>query len=172
MQYTLDRAIQIIRGEKTETRRPVHEGETLVNRYVAEAWRQAVVRADGSIRYWVGQTHAVQPGRGKLALLYHPTTLEILENSDPIEYRHNGFVQARHRILDIWQEDVLNISEQDAIAEGFKDRAGFWQAWIMMYDRVGRRLIVRDRPRPTIERMITQVPVTLRMAWALRFELV
>lgn len=180
MQYTLDRAIQIIHREKTETRRPVHEGETIANVFKeidgAYQWRKAVKRANGSIRYYVGQTHAVQPGRGKPVLQYNPQTLEILSNPVPDDVTDlRPFVQARIRILEIWRENVLNISEADAKAEGFKNKRGFWFAWIMMYDRVGRRQIVRHESWHEdldMSAMINRVPIVFRIAWGLRFELV
>jgi len=66
---------QVLDGTKTQTRRPVKEGEKLV----AQHWphgiycQPTVIRTDhlgleGRVKYQVGRTYAVQPGRGKKAV--------------------------------------------------------------------------------------------------------
>lgn len=184
MQFTPDRAIQIIEGKKWQTRRPVHEGEQgLVPFYpygMEKVCFHYVLRTNLVTRYEVNKTYAVQPGRGKPALFYMPGEFTLsgkseiitpLRLSTSIDEAAAPVLQARIRLLEIWREDVANISLDDAIAEGFQDRAGFWYAWIMMYDRVGRRAIVRDNDWRTAT-LIARTPIVLRMAWALRFELV
>jgi len=190
MQFTQERAIQVFNETKTQTRRPVHDRDVAIITHLPDTDQgfhgcDSVYSANGAaLRYLVGHTYAVQPGRGKPALWWHTLNgkCEALPNPVPmlLSYKHQfgnewetrlndaGYYQARIKLLEIWREDVRNISLEDAVAEGFKDQAGFWEAWIMMYDRVLRRELVRhgsitglpDRPK------------VLYMAWALRFELV
>lgn len=143
MQFTPDRAQQIIDGIKTQTRRPDRVDERIAtdeNNRILKVWSGAGVK-----RYAVGQIYAVQPGRGKLGI-------------------------AHIKLLEIWREDVRTISHDDAIAEGFTDRSEFWKAWMTMYDKVGRRAIKRGDWRYAT--LMGQVPTTLCTAWALKFELV
>lgn len=186
MQFTPDRTIQIIEGKKTQTRRPVHEGDyTWIcgqhdEKTLHYSQVMSVTNGVHRVRFERGKTYAVQPGRGKPALFYMPGEFTLsgkneiitpLRLSTSIDEAAAPVLQARIRLLEIWREDVANISLDDAIAEGFDDRAGFWRAWIMMYDRVGRRAIVQDNDWRTAT-LIARTPITLRMAWALRFELV
>lgn len=54
-----------------------------------------ICHADGSVRYEVGKTYAVQPGRGKHAV-------------------------ARIKIVSLWREHVQEISPQDVYYEGIR----------------------------------------------------
>lgn len=112
---------KVLSGEKTQTRRLVKLGDKLIEldglmvvtrktwSYVSEwepPYRDQIDRAF----FVCGNDYAVQPGRGKAAV-------------------------GRIRITGIRREDVRNISETDAIAEGFVDRISFLETWVNMHDR-------------------------------------
>lgn len=65
---------------------------------------------DDPCRYKVGRTYAVQPGRGQKAI-------------------------ARIRILSVTAEAMCDMTEADALAEGFADRQGFVDWWLERYGR-------------------------------------
>ncbi|NDJ52620.1 MAG: ASCH domain-containing protein [Chloroflexi bacterium] len=69
-----------------------------------DADSQRVLISNGRTKYEVGRTIAVQPHRNQKAI-------------------------GRIRILDIRKETVEDISEDDAIAEGFPSRADFLDEW-------------------------------------------
>lgn len=86
-------AQKVLKGEKTQTRRIVKPGEF---------WDgKTVCRPDGAIKWQVGQSYAIQPGRTKAAI-------------------------GRFKLLDIRRERVQDISEGDAIAEGFSSISEFF----------------------------------------------
>jgi hypothetical protein len=104
-QYTWEK---VLRGEKTQTRRIVKPGEhfnemgatTIVTgsffrqMTFADDYHYAVITPAGRIKWEVGKTYAVQPGRGQPAV-------------------------GRIRITAIRKERIGDITEEDAIAEGF-----------------------------------------------------
>ena len=101
---------QVLDGTKTQTRRPVKPGQTLE---VAEDSYPAGVFAEIGSGYYrtvyiVGNTYAVQPGRGKHGV-------------------------GRIRITGLRREDVRTISDDDVKAEGFSSRDEFMQTWEMMH---------------------------------------
>lgn len=195
MQFTPDRAIQIIEEKKTQTRRPVHEGDyTWIcgqhdEKTLHYSQVMSVTNGVHRVRFERGKTYAVQPGRGKPALFYMPGEFTLsgkneiitpLRLSTSIDEAAAPVLQARIRLLEIWREDVRNISLPDSHAEGFEDEFGFLIAWCGMYDP--KETIWRDKKgvfvdsvRLTIvdlRKQLARRPKTLYMAWALRFELV
>lgn len=100
---------------KTQTRRLVKSGQIAnecilpgksrdwINEVIApvDDWRWKAV-------YRVGETYAVQPGRGKAAI-------------------------ARIRVLEIRHEDVRHISKADARAEGYASPLDFLATWTKMH---------------------------------------
>lgn len=106
MLFKPDLLEKVLSGEKTQTRRLVRPDDVPV------LDRQEIVRvhiSTGAVRYRVGSTYAGQPGRGKHA-------------------------QGRIRLLSIRHEDVRQISEEDARAEGFENRVDFWRCWMGLHD--------------------------------------
>jgi len=102
---------KLITGQKTQTRR-LYRSETLT--------------ADGVLmtapndhptprrKYAVGHDYAVCPARGKPGLIIDGKPLRIL-------------------ITDIRFDWVVNISDQDARAEGFENPLEFWRVWCGIY---------------------------------------
>jgi hypothetical protein len=141
----------VITDRKTQTRRLVKPNEWL-GRYMTDKhphWYHCVMRGiDGPIKWAVGKTYAVQPGRGLPAIIYNPDHpcygIDIVEpehtgeyaaaKSGEWRYRGQGYMQARIRITDIQREDVRNISLEDTVAEGFETRDLFWETWCKIND--------------------------------------
>lgn len=193
MQFKPDLAKLIIEGKKTQTRRIVKPGQEWEKYYATGAPVRDAVITNGREVYRVGNTYAVCPGRGKRALHYNPRTLET-DESWLQECKDNGmdislwgdsasavggFVQARIRILEIWNEDVRNISSSDSKAEGFEDEFGFMQTWCSMHDpkvhisreKPGRFQDYTKRTVVDLRNQLKYRPKELYDAWAIRFEL-
>ncbi len=99
---------------KTHTRRIVKRGQKLVNHIGDDGHDLPVVISAAGIRlHYVGQEVAAQPGR-------------IMKGDGKI------------RILDIQQQDVRNITNNDARAEGFYHSLDFLITWCGMHD-IGMR---------------------------------
>lgn len=104
---------KILCREKTQTRRLYKPGDILVDVQRGQHLVKYVRDAKGRIRWEVGKTLALQPGRGKPG------------------------VGQRIRIVDIGlQEDVRYISDEDAQAEGFEDIWAFLRTWTAINDPV------------------------------------
>ncbi len=91
----------VVQEEKTQTRRLVKPGE------VARRGRYNRIEAivtNGRVKWQVGKTYAVQPGRGQAQI-------------------------ARIVLTRIRSECLSRISTADAIAEGFGNRRDFLNAW-------------------------------------------
>lgn len=91
----------VIEGRKTMTRRIVKPGEIMV--------ALGSVHINERLKWYVGQSIAVQPGRGQKAV-------------------------ARIQITGIRRQDVREIDYDDVRAEGFDSAADFWLTWIKMHD--------------------------------------
>lgn len=135
MQFKRELAEKIVRGEKTQTRRPVRPGEGLFSPRHAR-FEDAVYTAKHRLKWQSGCTYAVQPGRGKPALWYTTD-----DNGDlciwPYDHKPDPaqtWQQARILLKEIRCEDVRNIASAEALAEGFETRMQFWWTWIGFYD--------------------------------------
>jgi len=106
------------------------------------------IERNGRPLWRVGCDYAVQPGRGRHALWWrpggitasHPSLFTIWDEDCVDTPPANligvlGFREARIRILDIRHEDVRNISDEDARAEGFFDKHPFLITWTKMHDK-------------------------------------
>lgn len=149
----------VLEGKKTQTRRPVKDGQwvhlnddgeiTSVQR--TKVWGFNKIDGMGQAGYFnghtdftvysVGNTYAIAPGRGKKAV-------------------------ARFELLQIRREDVRKISKDDAIAEGFETEVDFWRVWCGFYDPKALPLLSRT---DTYVYLFDRQP-HLYDAWALTFE--
>lgn len=91
-------------GSKTQTRRPYKSGDHVRDEHCSAVYR------NGRKKWSVGQRYAVVPGRGKKGV---------------------GFIEMTRLRYD---GDVRNISEVDAIAEGFETPLDFIAVWCSFYD--------------------------------------
>jgi hypothetical protein len=98
----------VISGAKTQTRRLPQPND----RWSWITDSEPITYRNDRKQWQVGNTYAVQVGRGKKGI-------------------------ARIRIINIWQEsDVYNISQADIQAEGFETRADFIDTWESMHGDV------------------------------------
>jgi hypothetical protein len=143
---------------KTQTRRPFKEGDRF------SALLQGVLRITGSgqerLQWKVGKRYALQPGRGKKGV---------------------GFIE----VSEIRFEDARDISQADAVAEGFETPMDFLAVWCSFYDPY-IRLEKLDDGRWSIcftsdivgdaDQILALIkqrrPASLYKAWAISFKLV
>lgn len=97
-QYTLD---QILNSTKTQTRRIIKPNETPVR---GQYNRIICVYSNSKVKWEIGRTYSVQPGRGQSQV-------------------------ARFEITRIRSEKITRITTKDAILEGFSSRSEFLSAW-------------------------------------------
>lgn len=115
MIFTAQNAGKILRGEKTQTRRPRHPNDTP---HPAAGPIQQVVRTGrdkhghpiSTIRYRTGGSYALQPGRGR------PSIGRVL-------------------ITNIRLQQLTDITHRDAQAEGHQTTNDFRQAWVHLHDK-------------------------------------
>lgn len=128
----------VLNGTKTQTRRIVKPNERQV------ATEFAVVTDDRAV-YEVGKTYAVQPGRGKRAVWYRkmPAMVQTICDAEcPASIRQysdsalkfDGWQPLRIKITAIRRQDVRQISEHDALAEGGFDPQSYLCLWAEMHD--------------------------------------
>lgn len=144
----------VVRGAKTATRRPMvpyplelpdRPAPGIGHHPAPPAWPKKVRAFDQdwkALSYKPGDVRAVQPGRGQHAV---------------------GHITIRA----IRSERLGTITEQDAIAEGFKDRAGFVRTWVGLHDKPWARftdeLLARLPARPEqLARLATDLNVSER----------
>jgi hypothetical protein len=115
---------EIINGTKTQTRRVVKPGETfsdLRTLYNAPDARPATVYTPGDkVKWQVGRTYAVVPKMSKPGVWWAPASGEW---SAPEHYIVNDpcWQPLRIRITAIRREPLQDISESDAVAEGYPE---------------------------------------------------
>lgn len=146
---------KVLSGEKTQTRRIVrpddlpmfHTANSL--RFYPDVYSgyRGVRKTDGTYKWQVGKTYAVQPGRGKPAV-------------------------ARIRLTVIRREDVRDISDPDIEAEGFDDFFDFFDVWTDMHDHSfnKRYLYNADMGYEWDNYGLAKRPAERYQAWALTFE--
>lgn len=104
----------VLTGRKTQTRRVVKQGDAAV--YDVDGGIQAI-KQNGRTKYRMGGSYAVQPARSAPAV-------------------------ARIKLLQIRQELVTEISEADAIAEGYDSREAFLESWQAIHGKNSLRVRV------------------------------
>jgi hypothetical protein len=106
-QHTIDK---VLSGEKTATRRLIKPNEYSIGLTLPMVCYHAEGHGNDRVKWHVGQSIAVQPGRGKSAV-------------------------ARIRIESIERDDdVRDITAEEAKAEGFDGPSRFLEAWTKMHD--------------------------------------
>lgn len=181
---------KVIRGEKTQTRRPVKNGQykapygtAVPDDYIKTVRAERVLPGGqhqlSRVVFEIGKDYAACPGRGKPAMYW---TIDgngdlciwpYTQRPDPVQ----TWQQSRIRITNIRREDVRSISLEDAVAEGFKSRLEFWQVWCGFYDTYmlrqplfgGDEFMTREDSALTL---LMDRPAKLYDGWALTFELV
>lgn len=185
MQFGPESISKIIHGEKTQTRRlvkPAHicdldgfhiEPDDELHAVWTESSRGKITPV-----YTFRGDYAVQLGRGKPGVWWHPGRPEdgwLDESHPPIG------APLRIRITGIRREDVRNISNTGAWAEGFTDELEFWRVWCDLHDKTPVRLkwlperlnhlsVVTNKYG--ISGLLMCRPAHLYTAWALTFEVV
>lgn len=143
-QHTINK---VLAGEKSQTRRLVKPGETLAGD------GSEVRHGFGRLKWAVGRTYAVQPGRGQSGI-------------------------ARIRLTAIRREDVRDIAFPDVRAEGFRNLNEFLETWVTMHDPVAaeyirERDLIRHSPDSIdVLKYLATRPAQRYDAWALTFKLV
>lgn len=168
---------KIVRGDKTQTRRPVRPNEIL-----SGDGEMVFIKLDKDkyrTKIGVGRDYAVVPGRGKSGVVWQPRTKTVIEK-DALELAEShlripladNFIPLRLRVLGIHCEDVRNISLEDTMAEGFDTRNEFWEVWCSFYDVPGLKIIAAHKPHNVIVQagLLQERPDEKYQAWAYTFE--
>lgn len=162
---TWEQVLGLKEPAKGQTRRPVREGERCYDdRTVATAWiressgpvTQHYRWVPYGIKWQVGRTYAVQPGRGKAAVWWRPdgtatpTPLEeyvrrnhqsstrALWGPKVKAWLHDhGYREARIEVKKIRRESLQDISEEDCIAEGVQVRSLYGMDYIPTHHSLG-----------------------------------
>lgn len=109
---------EIVRGEKTQTRRVVKPGDKLI---------PTAVTRNGRKLYEVGKTYAVVPKRGAKAVWWNPANGEYYY--DGCGRSENAKQQLRILITDIRREPLQAINEDDALCEGVASVGEYRALW-------------------------------------------
>lgn len=178
-----DLAQKILTGDKTQTRRPVKQGEALVEL----DGLKTLLTAGGRIKHQQGRDYAVQYGRGKPMCWYKPADED--ESARLLSYgwykelilmqpdlRLCDYLPMRIRLADIWFEDVRQIRYSHARQEGFGGEIDFLRVWCEFYDTVGLEILKRNElfllDYPNATDLLDDRPHELYQAWVYEFELV
>lgn len=118
---------KVLSGEKTQTRRIAKDDEGMLYGRVGSMCSDIEEYIDGyprmgvsyikRVRFEIGKTYAVQPGRGKVQ-------------------------QGRIKITNIRTDWLTAITEAEARAEGFASRDEFFAAWDRINGAGNRRVMV------------------------------
>lgn len=162
---------EIVRGEKTQTRRPVKTGEVL--RQIESphgGYKPVGMYQNNRAKVVVGRDYAVQPGRAKPGACWN-SEAQTWRETGPNNRADDVMQMLRIRITDIRREDVRRISLADVEAEGFYTRDKFWEVWCGFYDVPGLAIIAAHKPHNVLVRTgLLERPDELYQAWAYTFE--
>jgi len=165
MQMKHELAQKVVRGEKTETRRPVKEGEDLIERNGLKT----VLTKAGRIKWQVGREYTLCWGRGKPAYyLVNDTLIAPDKLMLELGYDSDSWHILKIRLLDIYCEDVREISHTSSIAEGFTNPLEFLGVWASFYDSEASYAFSKYTMYPYD--YVNKRPTSLYLAYALKFE--
>jgi len=99
---------QVLSGHKTQTRRPAGDTDRLWTVEVEDRQPEKVLWRGDRTKWRTGRTYAVQPGRGKKAIV-------------------------RIRLLDIRYQLLGHVAEEEARAEGFVNLDEFERTWTKIH---------------------------------------
>jgi len=116
----------VINETKTLTSRLKKSGEELVTGHV---FPDRVLSGSSRLKWCVGDTYALMPGRGKRAVwwrdiagqrqtIYDEGCAETMRLMSERALKHDGWQQGRVRVLKLWKVHVQDITEEQALAEG------------------------------------------------------
>ena len=101
---------QVVSSHKTATRRVISPTEQAIR---GRNYRIVAVKQNGRVKWRVGATYAVQPGRGQQQI-------------------------ARIRLTRITRQKLSRITEREARAEGFANRQEFLEVWETIHGPDGK----------------------------------
>ncbi|MBL8161188.1 MAG: hypothetical protein JNJ61_04325 [Anaerolineae bacterium] len=148
----------ILSGDKTQTRRVCKPGEQIVDDATSPDVPVAILDARGRVKWRVGQTYALQPGRGKAGI--------------------GTRIRVKRLSLDY---DVRQISGADARAEGFYTERAFLYVWTSMHDpavpdytRISLNALSQWELSYSVDNMtyLASRPAERYRAWVIQFEVV
>ncbi len=125
---------QILAGDKTQTRRVVNPKERI---FISDP-KYHTVTTDGRVKWQVGCTYAIQPGRGKKAV-------------------------GRIKLLSIRQERLQNISDDDCLAEGIFKHYGHY-SWACLWVDIGQKYY--STPRYAFQALWDSINTKKDTRWA------
>lgn len=149
MQFRPEHISLILAGKKTQTRRVCKQKETASETVHVDTWTtdiDAVYDANDRVRWEVGYTYAVQPGRGK------PAVARI---------RITGIRQERLQDIspdDVWAEGIRCSVDHGPLDIGFNQDVWDLEVYRLLWDDINRKPGTRWRDNPRV--------------WVIEFELV
>jgi hypothetical protein len=162
---------KIVHGKKTQTRRPVKAGESL--RQIENphgGYKPLGVYQNNRAKMLIGRDYAVQPGSAKPGVCWN-AKFQVWRETGPNNRVDDVSQMLRIRILDIWREDVRDISHHNAVAEGFSTgRVGFWRTWCGFYDPAIVPMLTNSIYDSNARAELRKRPDELYQAWAYTFE--
>jgi hypothetical protein len=185
MLFKPDLIEKIIKHEKTQTRRLQRLSDRAMYLPNELAPRCVVHETNKHLRFEIGKTYAVQPGRGMpTAQVAWMRTAEsivpYLVTEDSSLLFQGLAVPLRIRLTAIRREDVRNISPEDVLAEGFEQPYLFWLRWAGMYDPCFLDTLIPISLRTpdhmaavnsAVREALDPRPADRYQAWALTFEI-
>jgi hypothetical protein len=126
-------AQKIILGKKTQTRRPIKDGDMMSDK-PEHLSTKTVIDINGRVKYQVGREYSIQYGRGLPTRLWHQES-QVREGKDFLKIAElMRWNRLRIKLVDIWAEDVRTINYGSSLAEGFSCADEFLVTWSNFYD--------------------------------------
>lgn len=124
----------ILAGKKTETRRPIRDGEMLD--MTGDGGVLVARTATGRMKWAVGRDYAVQYGRGRpgaWAIQNYQGEWDELVESTPDPQFITGARPVRIRVTGLEQQELYLMTKAEAQAEGFSGYEAFIRYWAKLY---------------------------------------